>query len=123
MCARIGEVNRLACSSPDSPPLTMCGAVSLVQEPYDDLGGRLNRQMIGAIYKKRVRCLHHALGCTAEMEIGYENRNILAHREVCTFEPITCERCHAQVPRLKVEQHDAEECPGRQKQTTNRSDR
>lgn len=87
----------------------------LAQSPYSDLDGRLNRQIMGTIYKKRVYCRHRALGCLVEMEIGHENRNIIAHRQMCIFESVVCEQCHTQVQRGHIDRHNQEECPARQK--------
>jgi hypothetical protein len=70
--------------------------------------------MIGAVYKKKVRCAHHELGCAVDMEIGHENRNILAHRATCTYEPISCEKCEGKVARAQLADHHANQCPARQ---------
>jgi len=57
-----------------------------------------------------MKCQFYELGCKSTFCMGTDERNIIQHKKICMFEPVSCELCKKEMLRCELEDHSTNLC-------------
>jgi len=74
----------------------------------------VNAAIRNAIYRRHVRCKHHAKGCQWNGVMGHDQRGVMQHLNTCEYEPPRCKLgCGRRIKEEERKKHEENECDRR----------